>query len=77
MEKHGYDVQNACKVLFKDKKALPAGFYRKSIHEYYMGSEWYTKYYFEAAGKQWHLERLIDLLPMLPKGWLDGIEITA
>lgn len=26
MEKHGYDVQNACKVLFKDKKALPAGF---------------------------------------------------
>lgn len=78
MEKHGYDVQNACKVLFKDKKALPAGFCRKSIREYYMGSVWYTKYCFEAAGKQWHsLERLIDLLPMLPKAWLEGIEITA
>lgn len=77
MEKHGYDVQNACKVLFKDKKALPAGFCRKSV-PYYMSSVWYTKYCFEAAGKQQpSLERLIDLLPMLPKAWLDGIEITA
>ena len=77
MEKHGYDVQNACKVLFKDKKALPAGFCRKSV-PYYMSSVQNTECCFGAAGKQQHsLERLIDLLPMLPKAWLEGIEIIT
>lgn len=77
MEKHGYDVQNACKVLFKDKKALPAGFCRKSV-PYYMSSVRNTEYCFGAAGKQQpSLERLIDLLPMLPKAWLEGIEIIT
>lgn len=74
MEEHGYNVQKASKVLFKDRKELPAGFHRKTVRACY-GAVWNTEYYIVDAKKQrYSLKRLIDLLPILPKAWLKDVE---
>lgn len=60
----------ACKVLFKDKKKLPSGFYRK-----YYGVNRYTEYCIGYSKEQhYSVDNFIDLLSILPKTWLEGIE---
>lgn len=76
MEKHSYDVQKASRVLFKDKKELPAGFRRESVRAYYGTSMWNTEYHIVDAKKQrYSLKHLIGLLPILPKAWLKDVEV--
>ena len=66
----GCTVREACTVLFKDKKKLPSGFYRK----YYAYNQ-YTAYCIGYSREQhYSAEDFIDLLPILPKTWLEGIE---
>lgn len=69
MKKYGYDVQAACKVLFKDKKTLPQGFYREHIGYAFTR---YTEFRVKAnGGSQCSVSRLIELIPILPKAWLE------
>lgn len=65
-----YTVHEACSVLFKDKKKLPSGFYRK-----YYGGYQDIRYCIRYSGEQhYSVKDFIDLLPILPKTWLEGIE---
>lgn len=68
-------VREACRVLFKDKKKLPSGFYRKSVTNYYPGADWNVRYCIGYSKEQhYSVESFINLLPILPKTWLEGIE---
>lgn len=71
MKKHGYDVHKACSIVFKDKKFLPSGFRKR-----YGGYD-STRYipFCCVADKEYEIELLIQLLPTLPKAWLDEIGI--
>lgn len=68
----GRTVHEACVVLFKDKKKLPSGFYRKSVTNYYPGVYQNIKYCIGYSKEQhYSVESFIDLLPILPKTWLE------
>lgn len=73
MTAHKYNAQEACRVLFKDKKQLPPniriegtnGFYKPTIYRFYTDS------YFRST----RIEYLIDyILPILPKAYFNGLE---
>jgi len=73
MKAHDYGVQEACSILFKDKKHLPPNFgmervngrSQPAIYCFYMGR------YFRST----KIEYLIDyILPILPKVYFDGLE---
>lgn len=72
MKSHNYDVQEACRVLFKDKKTLPSCFCleRKS------GRSKISTYRFYMDGYYQHteIEYLLDMLCILPKSYLKGID---
>lgn len=69
MKEQGYSVQAACEVLFKNKKTLPQGFYREHIGYAFTR---YTEFRVKAnGGSQCSVSRLIDLIPILPKAWLE------
>lgn len=69
MKEHGYDAQESCGILFKDKKALPPGFYKKYLH--HTGPKFYVTL---TDGSLYGVECLIKQLPILPKAWLKEIE---
>lgn len=72
MKEHGYDVQQACSIVFKDKKKLPPGFYKCYLG---YGYPRYTHFCCVADNKKYEIDLLIRLLPTLPKAWLDEIDI--
>lgn len=71
MTEHGYDVHEACRIVFKDKKVLPPGFTK-----YYVGYG-HTRYthFCCRADTEYAIDFLIRLLPTLPKAWLDEIDL--
>lgn len=73
MKARKYDTQEACSILFKDKKQLPSniclesanGRCKPTIYRFYMGN------YFQRT----KIEYLIDyILPILPKSYFGRIE---
>lgn len=76
MKAHKCGAQEACKVLFKDKKQLPHNFYVDTAN----GFNRSTIYYFY-GGVHFpciKIEYLIDyMLPILPKSYFEGIERLA
>lgn len=58
-----YTAQDACRILFKDKKGLPLGFCKKG------------PYYYMSMDYSHSIDYYVRLLPMVPKAWLKGIEI--
>lgn len=65
MREHNYDIQEACRILFKDKKVLPPGFHE--AHSY----KGFVTYHI--LDNSYTIERLIELVPMLPIAWLKEI----
>lgn len=72
MKTYNYDVQKACSVLFKDKKTLPSCFCleRKSDRSKISTYRFYMDGYYQHT----EIEYLLDMLRILPKSYLKGID---
>lgn len=71
MKTYNYDVQAACSVLFKDKKALPSCFRlerisnrKTSIYRFYLDGYYQHK----------EIKYFLEILKILPKSYLKGID---
>lgn len=74
MKTHKYDVQEACSILFKDKKKLPPYFRLGSKN----GRCATPIYLFDTSGRfdYRNIEYFIGIARTLPKSYLEGIDVN-
>ncbi|EXZ98259.1 hypothetical protein M087_4224 [Bacteroides fragilis str. S23 R14] len=73
---HGYDVQVACKHVFRYWGRIPKGFIRQANLRRDSAIMGYTTYHLGyRRGRCFSVGEALDLLPILPKAWLKDVEV--